>query len=141
VELADTSVWTNREKSAETDEDFSTRLLANEIATCPIVVMELLWTTRDPAEFAEFRVDLRALPQIAITGGVWERAMDVWHELAGLGRHRQVKIGDLLVAAAAETARIGVCHYDADFDVIASVTGQPVRVIAPLGSLQSPAGT
>jgi predicted nucleic acid-binding protein len=52
-----------------------------------------------------------------------------------------VKIGDLLVAAAAETARIGVCHYDADFDVIASVTGQPVRVIAPLGSLQSPAGT
>jgi len=42
VELADTSVWTNREKSAETDEDFSTRLLANEIATCPIVVMERL---------------------------------------------------------------------------------------------------
>ena len=35
----------------------------------------------------------------------------------------------------AEAAEIGVCHYDADFDVIASVTGQPVRAIAPLGSL------
>jgi len=135
VELADTSAWTNREKSADTDDDFSTRLLADEIATCPIVVMELLWTTQEPGEFDEFRADLRALPQIAITGGVWERALDVWHELAGLGRHRQVKIPDLLVAAAAEAAEIGVCHYDADFDVIASVTGQPVRAIAPLGSL------
>ena len=135
MELADTSAWTNREKSAEADEDFSTRLLADEIATCPIVVMELLWTTRDPVEFAEFRLDLRALPQIAISGEVWERAMDVWHELTGLGRQRQVKIPDLLVAATAEVSGVGVCHYDADFDVIASVTGQPLRAIAPVGSL------
>ena len=61
--------------------------------------------------------------------------MDVWHELAAAGRQRQVKIPDLLVAAAAEGAGVGVCHYDADFDVIASVTGQPVRAIARLGSL------
>src|SRR5256885_17193608 len=97
--------------------------------------MELLWTTRDPAEFAEFRVDLRALPQIAITGGVWERAMDVWHELAGLGRHRQVKIGDLLVAAAAETAGVGVCPFDARLDGGARVTRQPRRGVAPPGAL------
>jgi predicted nucleic acid-binding protein len=135
VELADTSAWTNREKSAETDEDFSTRLLADEIATCQIVVMELLWTTQEPAEFNELRLDLQALPQVAVTSKVWERATDVWRELTGLGRHRQAKIPDLLVAAAAELAGIAVCHYDADFDVIASVTGQPVRAIAPLGSL------
>jgi predicted nucleic acid-binding protein len=135
VELADTSAWTNRERSAEADDDFSSRLLADEIATCPIVVMELLWTTQEPGEFAEFSLDLRALPQASITEEVWERAIDVWHELAKLGRHRQVKIPDLLVAAAAEAADIGVCHYDADFDVIAGVTGQPVRAIAPIGSL------
>jgi len=135
VELADTSAWTNRAKSVQTDEDFSARLLADEIATCPIVVMELLWTTQEAHEFAEFRADLRSLSQIALTGEVWDRAMDVWHELARLGRHRQVKIPDLLVAAAAEGAEVGVCHYDADFDVIARVTGQPVRAIAPLGSL------
>jgi predicted nucleic acid-binding protein len=50
-------------------------------------------------------------------------------------RHRQVKIPDLLVAAAAEQAGVGVCHYDGDFDAIAEVTGQEVRAIAPLGSL------
>jgi hypothetical protein len=28
-----------------------------------------------------------------------------------------------------------VCHYDGDLDLIAEVTGQAVRAIAPLGSL------
>ena len=61
--------------------------------------------------------------------------MDVWQSLVDTGRHRQVKQPDLLVAAAAELAGVGVCHYDGDFDIIASVTGQQVRAIAPLGSL------
>jgi len=91
--------------------------------------------TQEPAEFAELRADPGALPQISITDEVWERAIDVWQELASAGRHRQVKIADLLIGAAAEAAHIGACHYDADFDAIASVTGQPVRAIAPLGSL------
>ena len=42
---------------------------------------------------------------------------------------------DLLIAAAAELAEIPVCHYDAHFELIAEVTGQPMRAIAPLGSL------
>jgi predicted nucleic acid-binding protein len=42
---------------------------------------------------------------------------------------------DLLVAAAAELAGVPVCHYDRHFEVIAEVTGQPVRAIAPLGTL------
>ena len=46
-----------------------------------------------------------------------------------------MKIPDLLIAAAAELAEVPVCHYDRDFELIADVTGQPVRAIAPLGSL------
>ena len=49
--------------------------------------------------------------------------------------HRQVALPDLLVAAAAERAEIPVLHYDRHFELIASITGQPVRAIAPLGSL------
>ena len=49
--------------------------------------------------------------------------------------HRQVKLPDLLIAAAAELAALPVLHYDRDFEAIADVTGQPVRAIAPLGSL------
>lgn len=63
------------------------------------------------------------------------RAIDVWNELTRRGQHRQVKQPDLLIAAAAELAGVGVCHYDPDFEAIAAVTRQPTRALAPLGSL------
>jgi hypothetical protein len=46
-----------------------------------------------------------------------------------------VKHADLLVAAAAESAGVGLVHYDEDFEVIASITKQPARWIARRGSL------
>jgi predicted nucleic acid-binding protein len=135
LELADTSAWTNRHKDPAVDRDFEERILADEIATCPMVVIELLWTTQSQQEFEELRRDLDALAKVPNDQDSWDRAMDVWHELVAQGRHRQVKIPDLLVAASAEIAGVGVCHYDGDFDVIAQTTGQPVRAIAPIGSL------
>ena len=135
MELADTSAWTNRLKSTTVDVDFAERIVRREIATCVFVVMELLWTARDLGEFDRIRVELQAAPEIPITNAAWDRATNVWRELVARGRQRQVAIPDLIVAAAAEEAGVGLCHYDADFDVIASVTGQPVRAIAPLGSL------
>jgi predicted nucleic acid-binding protein len=135
LELADTSAWTNRHKDPAVDRDFEERILADEIATCPMVVMELLWTTQSQREFEDLRRDLDALEKVANDEDSWDRAMDVWRELVSQGLHRQVKIPDLLVAASAEIAGLPVCHYDGDFDVIAAVTGQPVRAIAPIGSL------
>ena len=135
MELADTSAWTNRHKDPAVDQDFEERILADEIATCPTVVMELLWTSRSQQDFEDIRRDLDALAKVTNDQDSWDRAMDVWRELVIQGRHRQVKIPDLLVAASAEIAGLSVCHYDADFDVIATVTGQSVRAIAPLGSL------
>ena len=135
MELADTSAWTNRYKSAAVDADFGTRSLTSRIATCGMVMLEMLWTAHDAAEFMTLRAGLEALPQIAITAAAWERAADVWEELVRSGRHRQITPPDLLIAAAAEVAGVGLCHYDRDFETIADVTRQPVRAIAPLGSL------
>lgn len=135
MELADTSAWTNRHKDPGVEADFDARILAGEIATCPQVTVELLWTAQTQREFKELREDLGALPQVPVEGATWKRAIEVWQELVEGGRHRQAKPADLLVAAAAEIAGVGVCHYDADFEAIASVTGQQVRAIAPLGSL------
>lgn len=135
MELADTSAWTNRHKDPAVDQDFEERILADEIATCPMVVMELLWATQSQQDFEDLRRDLDALAKVTNDQDSWDRAMDVWRELVIQGRHRQVKIPDLLVAASAEIAGLSVCHYDGDFDVIAAVTGQSVRPIAPIGSL------
>ena len=133
MELADTSAWTNRHKDAAVEADFNSRVLAGEIAICPQVEIELLWTARTAIDFAELRGDLEALPAVAISPEAWVRAIDVWSELTRQGRHRQVKQADLLIAAAAELAGVGICHYDTDFDVIAEVTGQPVRAIGRVG--------
>ena len=135
MELADTSAWTNREKDRLVEASFSARGLAGEIATCGMVVAELLWTARNRVEFTRLRTGLGELPQLKITGDVWQRAFDVWDELMGRGRHRQITPPDLLIAATAELAGVGLCHYDRDFETIAEVTGQTVRAIALLGSL------
>ena len=42
-------------------------------------------------------------------------------------------MADLLVAASAEAAGLPVLHYDADFDLIAEVTGQPMQWVVPRG--------
>lgn len=137
IELADTSAWTNRRKDPAVAEDFASRVRAGEIATCEMVELEMLFGTREIGEFREVRDDFEALRQVPISAWAWRRALDVFESLAEEGslHHRRVALTDLLIAAAAETAGLRVCHYDSDFERIAEVTGQPVRAIAPLGSL------
>ena len=106
-----------------------------EAATCAIVDLEVLYSTRNQADHARTRAR-RALAyrRIALTDGIFERAIGVQGLLAGRGRHR-LPIADLIIAAAAEAAGMTVLHYDADFDTIAAVTHQEMEWVAPRGSL------
>lgn len=61
------------------------------------------------------------------------RALQVQRLLAQRSQ-RGRKIPDLLVAAAAEERDLTILHYDADFDLIASVTGQRCQWIVAAGS-------
>ena len=118
-------------------QEFGRRLERGEIATCDPVKFELLWIERDASAIAARRDELDALRTVASGERVWRRALDVLELLAARGRlhHRQVRMPDLLIAAAAERAELPLLHYDQHFEVIASVTGQEVRALAPLGSL------
>lgn len=71
------------------------------------------------------------MPQATIDQDVMNRAFEVRGALAVEGLHRKVKLSDLLVAAAAERARLAVLHYGRDFDRIATITGQPTEWVAP----------
>ena len=53
--------------------------------------------------------------------------------MAAAGEHRGAKPVDLVVAAAAEAEGLTVLHYDADYERIAEVTGQPTEWVAPRG--------
>ena len=46
------------------------------------------------------------------------------------------KIPDLLIAVAAEELDVAVLHYDADFDLITSVTGQQCQWVVPAGTVE-----
>lgn len=70
---------------------------------------------------------LAALPLEYLTPAVEDRAFEVQLLLADLGKHRGPSIPDLLIAAAAELGGLTVLHFDKDFDLIASVTGQLVE--------------
>ena len=137
AELADTSAWTASVRDPKLRRAFDGAVDRREVATCGAVAFELLHGARNAAEFTEMRTGLDRLPQCPIGPREWRRALSVLEILAHQGgmHHRRVKHPDLLIAAAAESADIPLLHYDADFDVIAAVTGQPTRWIAPRGSL------
>ena len=110
-------------------------IAAGEAATCAIIELEILYSTRNRDEHARTRVRRElAYRNVELTGAIFERAIEVQGLLATRGQHR-LPIPDLIIAAAAEAARMTVLHYDADFDTIAAVTRQEMEWVAPKGSL------
>lgn len=71
------------------------------------------------------------MPIEYLTPHIEARAMDVQQQLADRGHHRAPSIPDLLIAAAAELTSLTVLHLDKDFELIASVTGQPTERVLP----------
>lgn len=111
-------------------------IMAGQVATCGIIELEVLYSAKSERDLVETRRErVRAFPRVAMDEADFVRAEDVMAQLAKKGHHRSVSLPDLLIAAAAERARLVVLHYDADFDIVASVTGQPVEWVAPKGSL------
>lgn len=135
VYLADKSALTRRGTRPEVRDVVEPLLLAGRIATCGIVDLELLYSAGDPTTYAELAVALRAMPRVPLTEAVVDRAIEVQGQLAVTSEHRSVPLPDLLIAACAESAGLTVLHYDADYDRIASVTGQPVQWIVARGSV------
>lgn len=72
---------------------------------------------------------------MAVDESCVRRALEVQAMLAERSQHRAVPLPDLLVAACAERAGLSILHYDADFERIAGLTGQPTRWIVPQGSV------
>ncbi|MHB8333143.1 MAG: PIN domain-containing protein [Candidatus Dormibacteria bacterium] len=109
--------------------------LAGEVATCGIVDLELLFSARSTADYLAILADRLSLPHAEVGEAGIERAVEVQTALARKGHHRGPSIPDLLIAAAAEAAGLTVLHYDADFDLVAAVTGQPTEWVVPKGSV------
>ena len=111
-------------------------ILRGEVATCGVIEFEVLFSARSENDLNVTRARRAvAFPRVPMFEEDFARAEEVIAQLAKSGRHRAASLPDLLIAATAERASLVVLHYDADYDVIASVTGQPVEWVAPKGTL------
>lgn len=96
--------------------------------------LEIGYSARTAAEWDELVGALDVFQLVETTAAHVRRARQIQRLLAA-DSQRGRKIPDLLVAAAAEEAGYAVLHYDGDFDLIASVTGQPCQWVVPAGSV------
>jgi len=110
-------------------------VLEGRLGMCSPVRLELLYSARNPAEYAALDVELHELPELRLDAGAVTRAEEVQAMLGAASQPCAGSPVDLYVAAIAERNDAILIHYDRHFDVIAAVTGQAAEWIAPRGSI------
>jgi predicted nucleic acid-binding protein len=107
---------------------------AGELARARITDLEVGFSARNELEWDQLAWALEAFELLESTASHHRRALQVQRLLAQRSQ-RGRKIPDLLIAAAGEEHELAVLHYDADFDLIAAVTGQLCQWVVPSGSI------
>ena len=110
-------------------------LEAGDVAISGVLELEVLYSARGHADLIAVRDELRGYPRLQFEEADFERAADTMELLARRGQHRAAGLPDLLQAALAERRGAIVLHYDSDFDLLATVTGQPAEWVVPRGSV------
>lgn len=119
-------------------ETFEAALAAGELWTCPPALLEMRYSARDDKSFALTAKRLDALTHAQLTTEAAASAVAAQGKLAATpGISHRVKPVDLLIAAIASAAGIGVLHYDHDYDTIVENTSLSFASIwvAPRGSM------
>ena len=113
-------------------EPLATRGTVGRATTCDL---EVGYSARNSEEWNRLMAALAVFPQVASTADHIQRALQVQYLLAERSQRGRKIIPDLLVAAAAEEKGLVLLHYDADFDLIAEVTGQRAEWVVPAGTV------
>jgi predicted nucleic acid-binding protein len=135
VYLADTSVYVLQARHSAVRDRFAELLRAGRLAACQMTALEYLNNAPDPRGYEVLWDALHGQRWIDITTAALDRALDVHRQMSQSSQHRHFRLPDLIIAATAELNGATVLHYDAGYDRIAGVTGQPVEWVAERGSL------
>jgi predicted nucleic acid-binding protein len=130
VWLIDKSALIRLPTSPARDEWYQ-RIERGLIRVTTLTLLEIGYSARSGADLQDelHRPPLALLPIEYLTPAIEARAMTVQALLAERGLRRAPSVPDLLIAANAELTGATVLHADKDFDLIASVTGQPVQKV------------
>ena len=131
--LVDTSVFARLAKPSVAAA-LAPLVAEGQVALCAPVAFELGFTARNPADYKEVADRLSSFSPVPTTDADHRRALEVQGALAARGQHRALSLVDGLVAAVAEARALTVLHYDADFELVAEMTGQDQRWVVDRGT-------
>lgn len=131
--LADTSVFARLSKPSVAA--VAAPLIAQgRVAVCGPVVFELGFSARNLEDHEAIMRRLGAFESVPVNDADHRRAGELQQMLAQRGQHRALSLVDGLVAAVAEARKLVVLHYDADFELVAELTGQEHEWIVARGT-------
>jgi predicted nucleic acid-binding protein len=139
VLLLDNSAWarlTSDRLDGDRAETVAGWIAGLQVATCLPFLLEAGYSARSGAEHESMMSDLAWLPRVAIDRGIERLATAAQGELAKVGHHRLAP-ADVMIAACAHVAGMGVLHYDRDYDLLAEHTSLAFESewLAPAGTL------
>lgn len=126
VILIDSSAWI--EFLRDTDSRVCNRVdevLAEEVAVCDPIRMEVLAGARDEEHLHQLRRLLARATVLPMGSGDYEQAASIYRHCYRKGETVR-KLMDCLIAAVAIKAAVAILHRDSDFDVIARHTALEV---------------
>jgi predicted nucleic acid-binding protein len=128
--LIDTSGMFRILQDSKLRQAWSDQLAAGVIAICPVIELEFLFSARSLADRLEkLRLMRDLFGWVPVSEHAWQRAAEVQQVLTETGQHRSTGPVDLLIAATAEREGLTVLCDDRDFETVAVVTGQPVKLV------------
>ncbi len=92
-----------------------------QLAACLPFLLEAGYSARSGRARSAMMAGLAKLPRVEIDSDIEAAALDAQRELADIGHHRLAP-ADVLIAACAHVAGMGVLHYDSDYDLLAEQT-------------------
>jgi hypothetical protein len=99
-----------------------------------VLELEVLYSPRSHRDVPAIREELGGDPRLQIGDADFLPTLAVMERLIRRDQHRAAAVADLLQPALVEQRGVGILHYDADLELIAAVTGQPMDWVVPRGS-------
>jgi len=135
VYLTDTSVFSRLSKPV-VGAAVSPLAAAGRIVLCAPVVFELGFSARSADDHEAIMSRLEAFDTVPVTAADHSLAIDIQGRLAKRGWHRACSLVDCLITALADSHDLVVLHYDADFELLAEITGQPHQWVVERGTAE-----
>jgi hypothetical protein len=137
--LIDNSAWARLDQASlaqERADEIAGWLEEGRIATCLPFLLEAGYSARSARDHDALLADLMSLPNLVIDERVEARAIEVQGQLARAAHHRLPPV-DLIIAALADTHRLGILHYDNDYEIVLENTDLRFDSVwlAPPGSI------